>query len=144
MRSLIAKRMKVDNSSMGTTKSEIDKYLSEENEDNINKFYILAWWKVNESCFPILAHLAHDVLAIPRSTVASKSTFSTGGCILDYFRTSLILFMIQTLICTQDWLRWSTPINIEKDVEELAKLEEGKLSYLSMNTSLLVYIISCK
>jgi hypothetical protein len=43
MRSLIAKRMKVDNSSMGTTKSEIDKYLSEENEDNINKFYILAW-----------------------------------------------------------------------------------------------------
>lgn len=32
--------------------------------------------------------------------------------------------MVQALICTQDWLRRSTPINIEEDVEELTKLEE--------------------
>jgi hypothetical protein len=33
--------------------------------------------------------------------------------------------MIQALICTQDWLRRSTPINVDEDAEEIAKLEEG-------------------
>jgi hypothetical protein len=41
--------------------------------------------------------------------------------------------MIQALICTQDWLWRSTPINIEGDVEELEKLED-KLVYLFVNT----------
>jgi hypothetical protein len=118
MRSLIAKKMKVGSGSIGITKSEIDKYLSEDNEDDNNKFDILAWWKVNESRFPILARIARDALAIPISTVASESVFSTGGRILDDFRSSLTPFMVQALICTQDWLRRSTPINIEEDVEE--------------------------
>jgi hypothetical protein len=52
--------------------------------------------------------------------------------------------MIQALIYTQDWLRQSTPINIEGDVEELEKLKEDKLVYLFVNTFLLVYIISSK
>lgn len=124
MRSLIAKKMKVGSGSICITKSEIDKYLSEDNEDDNNKFDILAWWKVNESRFPILARIARDVLAIPISTVASESVFSTGGRILDDFRSSLTPFMVQALICTQDWLRRSTLINIEEDVEELTKLEE--------------------
>jgi hypothetical protein len=41
--------------------------------------------------------------------------------------------MVQALICTQDWLRRSTLINIEEDVEELTKLEEGKLVYFFVN-----------
>ena len=88
---------------------------------------------MNESRFPILARIARDVLAIPISTVASESVFSTGGRILDDFRSSLTPFMVQALICTQDWLRRSTPINIEEDVEELTKLEEGKLVYFFVN-----------
>jgi hypothetical protein len=33
--------------------------------------------------------------------------------------------MVEALVCTQDWLRRATPINIEENTEELAKLEEG-------------------
>lgn len=48
-------------------------------KDDNNKFDIRAWWKVNESKFPIFACLARDVLAIPVLAIASKSIFSTGG-----------------------------------------------------------------
>lgn len=51
------------------------------------------------------ARLARDVLAIPISTVASESAFSTSGRILDDFRTSLTPFMLEALVCGQDWLR---------------------------------------
>jgi len=89
------------------------------------KFDILAWWKGQSTRFPILSTMARDVLAIPISTVASESAFSTSGRILDDFRTSLTPFMVEALVCTQDWLRRATPINIEENTEELAKLEEG-------------------
>jgi hypothetical protein len=67
----------------------------------------------------VLAHLARDVLAIAISTVASKSVVSTSGRILDDFCTSLTPFMLEVLVCTQDWLRRSTPIDIQENMEEL-------------------------
>jgi hypothetical protein len=63
---------------------------------------ILAWWKVNSNRFLVLGHIARDVLAIPITTVASESAFSICECILDDFRTSLTLFMLEALVCTQD------------------------------------------
>ena len=44
------------------------------------------------------------MLAIPVSTVASELAFSTGGPILDPLRSSLAPEMVQSLICTQNWL----------------------------------------
>ncbi|KAL5716878.1 hypothetical protein ACHQM5_009989 [Ranunculus cassubicifolius] len=49
--------------------------------------------------------MARDVLAIPASTVASESVFSTGGRVLDKYRSSMGLDTAQGLICGQDWLR---------------------------------------
>ena len=69
--------------------------------------------------------MAQDILAIPISTVASESVFSTSGRILDDFRTSLTPFMLEALVCTQDWLRRSTPINIQENIEELTIIEKG-------------------
>ena len=71
------------------TKKELDKYLSEDLDDA--DFNILDWWKVNSHRFLILSQLARDVLAMPISTVASESAFSTGGRVLDAYRGSLIL-----------------------------------------------------
>ena len=69
------------------------------------QFDILTWWKLNGPRYPILSQIAKDVLAIPVSTVASESAFSTGGRILDPFRSSLTHKTVESLICTQNWLR---------------------------------------
>jgi hypothetical protein len=125
LKQVIAKKMKLTNSSNNTTKSELDKYLSEDCEDTEKKIDVLIWWKDNAHRLPVLAHMAQDILAIPISTVASESVFSTSGRILDDFRTSLTPFMLEALVCTQDWLRRSTPINIQENIEELTIIEKG-------------------
>jgi hypothetical protein len=120
----IAKKMKLNNCSTSTNKSKLEKYLSEETEDLESKIDILAWWKVNSNRFPVLGHMACDVLAIPITTVASESAFSTGGRILDDFHTSLTPFMLEALVYTQDWLRRPT-IDIKESMEDLAIIEKG-------------------
>ena len=70
------------------TKLEVDKYLLESCEDVLDeKFDILAWWKVNSPQYRVLSRIARHVLAIPVSTVASKSAFSTASRVLDPFRS---------------------------------------------------------
>ncbi|KAL6638261.1 hypothetical protein ACP70R_025833 [Stipagrostis hirtigluma subsp. patula] len=128
MKSKVAKRMRLNNGSSSCSRgcrTELDKYLAEECEEDTKKFDILAWWKGQTSRFPILSKLARDVLGIPISTVASESAFSTSGRILDDFRTSLTPFMVEALVCTQDWFRRGTPVSIVENTEELAKLEEA-------------------
>jgi hypothetical protein len=122
----IAKKMKLNNCSTSTNKSELEKYLAEETEYPESKMDILAWWKVNSNRFPVLGHMARDVLAIPITTVASESAFSTGGHILDDFRTSLTPFMLEALVCTQDWLQRPT-VDIKESTKELTIIEKGMI-----------------
>ncbi|CAL1376647.1 unnamed protein product [Linum trigynum] len=70
-------------------KSELEKYLHEEDELMVLKFDVLGWWKVNILRFPALSMMAKNVLAVPISIVASEYAFSAGGRILDDFRSSL-------------------------------------------------------
>ncbi|XP_052483295.1 zinc finger BED domain-containing protein RICESLEEPER 3-like [Gossypium raimondii] len=49
--------------------SELDKYLAEANEEFVEDFDILLWWKVNSLRFPTLSKIARDVLAILLTTV---------------------------------------------------------------------------
>jgi hypothetical protein len=125
LKEVVAKRMKLGAGSSNNIKSELDKYLAEETENTDMKIDLLVRWKACEQRFPILSRMARDVLAIPISTVASESAFSTSGRILDDFRSSLTPFMLEALVCTQDWLRWAIPIDIEENLEELIMLEKG-------------------
>jgi hypothetical protein len=125
LKEVVAKRMKLGAGSSSNTKSELEKYLAGDTEEADMKIYLLVWWKACKQRFPFLSRMAHDVLAIPISTVASESAFSTSGRILDDFHSSLTPFMLEALICTQDWLRWSVPIDIEENLEELILLEKG-------------------
>lgn len=61
--------------------------------------------------------IARDVLASPVSTVSSESAFSTGGRVLDTFRSSLSAKMVEALICAQSWLSQPTFKLKELDVD---------------------------
>jgi hypothetical protein len=68
-------------------------------------FDILTWWKMNETQFPSLSKLAKIVLMAPASSVASESAFSTGGRVLDDYRSRLNETTVEALVCAQDWMR---------------------------------------
>ena len=81
-------------------KSELDRYLEDACELHDSNFESLLWWKDQTKRYLILQKMAKDVVAILISTIASESAFSTGGRILDDFRTSLTPKMAEALICT--------------------------------------------
>ncbi|CAH9090034.1 unnamed protein product [Cuscuta epithymum] len=85
---LVKDRVKQMSGSQHNSRSEFDRYLDEERGDDEEKD-VLTWWKIHSPRFPVVARMARDILAIPVSTVASESAFSTGGRTLDQFRSSL-------------------------------------------------------
>ncbi|KAK9233093.1 hypothetical protein WN943_023342 [Citrus x changshan-huyou] len=80
--------------------------------------------EVNSANYPILSSIARDVLAIPVSTVASKSAFSTGGRILDQYRSSLTPDMVEALVLLQNWLRTSLFMDTTADLNKLVEDNE--------------------
>jgi hypothetical protein len=48
--------------------------------------------------------MAHDILSIHVSIVASYSIFSVGGCVIDQYTSSLKPDIVKVLVCTGDWL----------------------------------------
>ncbi|XP_055960801.1 zinc finger BED domain-containing protein RICESLEEPER 2-like [Mercurialis annua] len=110
----------------GSKKNELEIYLSEAVVANDASFDILRWWTLNSERFPVLSRMARDILAVQVSTVASESAFSTGGRVLDDFRSCLTPKIVEALVCIQDWLRDpSKPVSIEESLEELEQHEEG-------------------
>ena len=89
---------------------------------------------LNSLRYLVLSKVAKDVLAIPSSTLASESTFSTRGRTFDRFRSSLTP-AAEVLICCQDWLRKSNkPIELEESIEALENFESGMSQfYCSIN-----------
>ncbi|CAI0459842.1 unnamed protein product [Linum tenue] len=113
------KREAIRKGTRKSSKSEFDRYLEEEeedeevtramvgSEDDEYKFDILGWWSRSGMKYPIIFEMARDIFAVPISTVASESAFSTGGRVLDLFRTSLSTEVVEALICCEDWIRSS-------------------------------------
>ncbi|KAF7820963.1 zinc finger BED domain-containing protein RICESLEEPER 2-like [Senna tora] len=85
-------------------KTDLDKYLETDAIDDAPSFDVLTWWRENATKYKLVSLIARDVLAMPMSIVASESAFSTGGRVLDVFRSSLSPKMTEALICTQNWL----------------------------------------
>ncbi|CAN0925083.1 Putative AC transposase [Linum grandiflorum] len=124
-----------------SSRTELELYLKADREPYDPKskhmFDILGWWKTNSVKYPILSDIARDILAVPISTVPSESAFSTGGRVLDSFRSSLSLQIVEALICCGDWIRSSKPLQND-DEEDLTvlldaqdELEDGMLFFLS-------------
>lgn len=86
-------------------KSQLDLYLEEPCFPLKHEMDVLEYWNETSKRYPDLAKMARDLLAIPVSTVASESTFSTGRRVISPFRSSLKPNTVQALICLQDWMR---------------------------------------
>jgi hypothetical protein len=113
-------------------KNELEKYLDEPNFDDDGNFDVLLWWKENFLNYPVLSKMARDVFATPVSTVAPESAFSTGGRILDSFRSCLNPEMAEALICAQNWLMASlNQLKDQKIWKHLKKLLEIVILYLN-------------
>jgi hypothetical protein len=103
-------------------KLDLDIYLEEDvcigdkddsGEDIDNEFEALAWWTFNALKYRILSKMAKDILAVPITTVASESSFSAGGRVIDPHWASLKTETVQMLFV---WLRLgeSNPWSQEK------------------------------
>ncbi|KAM0898877.1 hypothetical protein ACQ4PT_021666 [Festuca glaucescens] len=84
---------------------EIENYLSDDLVPYTEKFNVLDWWKVAGTRYPTLRKVARDIFAIPITSVASESAFSTSGRIVNEHRSRLTSHMLEVLMCYQDWLR---------------------------------------
>ena len=86
-------------------KSELDAYLDEKVLPRTDEFFdICNYWKVTGFKYPMLNKIARDIFAVPISTVASESAFSTGGRHVGSHRSRLHPTTLEALVCTQSWL----------------------------------------
>ncbi|KAK2415525.1 zinc finger BED domain-containing protein RICESLEEPER [Trifolium repens] len=98
-------RIRVKRRQIEQKSSELVRYKEDEVEDDYEGFDLLKWWKSKTSKYFVLSLMARDILAIPISTVSSESAFSTGGRVLDPYRSSLKAETVEALICTQNWIK---------------------------------------
>ncbi|KAK1396594.1 BED-type domain-containing protein [Heracleum sosnowskyi] len=85
-------------------KSKLDLYLEEPRLNRDAELNILEFWGKNESKYVELSYMAVDILSVPLTTVASESTFSIGGRILNKWRSSYLPENVEVLITTRSWL----------------------------------------
>ncbi|KAL5713075.1 cellulase [Ranunculus cassubicifolius] len=112
--------------------NDLDKYLNDSVVDEDGSvFNALEWWREKVTTYHALAFVARDVLTIPITSVASECAFSTAGRVLDPFRSSLTPTIVESLVCTQDWLRSPIPlIDVEEQLESLEEIERVVLEEL--------------
>nr|KAJ0195264.1 hypothetical protein LSAT_V11C700377110 [Lactuca sativa] len=91
--------------------SELDNYLKEKLLPKDMELDLLAF-------YPTLQRIAKDILAIPVSTVASESAFSTSGRLVSPHCIRLHLKTLEALMCAQKTEAYCCSVEFDYDVEE--------------------------
>jgi hypothetical protein len=68
-------------------------------------YEILQWWVLNSARYPMLSNIVRNVMAVPASSVASESAFSTCMRVIADHRTSLGPEAVEALMCFGDWIK---------------------------------------
>jgi hypothetical protein len=98
----------LESSATEGSKSELLIYLDEPNVPSSDKnFSLLRYWQQHVHRFPVVSSMAKRFLVVLASSVSSESTFSTGGRVVDDYRSSLKPSTVQALICASSWIRGS-------------------------------------
>jgi len=84
-------------------RSEFDWYLESPTMDLNIDLDILEFWSAMSKCCPDLASMARDILAVPISTVPSKSAFNTREKVLNRRRGTLEPDLLEMLTSLHDW-----------------------------------------
>ncbi|XP_070047045.1 zinc finger BED domain-containing protein RICESLEEPER 2-like [Nicotiana tomentosiformis] len=101
------------------TRSELDVYLEESLLPSTPSFDSLSWQKTNGLKFPTLQKMARDLLAIPVSTVASESAFSTSGRLISPHRSRLHPTTLEALVCARTWL-WNEINGLTSSIDKVS------------------------
>lgn len=59
---------------------------------------LLHWWGEHEKTLPLLSKLARTILAIPASSAAAESNFSTAGYVLSPQRSQLNTSLVRSIL----------------------------------------------
>jgi hypothetical protein len=86
-------------------RTELDLYLEEPTLPRTQELDIINWWQYAGIKYPTLRKIARDIMAIPVTTVASESVFSTGGRVISPHRSRLAPKTVEGLMCMQAWSR---------------------------------------
>nr|GEY14939.1 zinc finger BED domain-containing protein RICESLEEPER 2 [Tanacetum cinerariifolium] len=101
------------------SESELTRYLNEPRIRYTRDFDILEWWKLNAPRFPIVSRMEKDILPIQITMMAAESAFSTGGRVLNPYRTNMSYPVVEALIYNQDWVRKSRKAIIDDNADIL-------------------------
>ena len=71
--------------------------------EDLSKFDLLNWWKINEYVYPTLSKIAKDFLSIQSTSVSSEQLFSESKLVITDRRNRLNEDTIQYLMCLRSW-----------------------------------------
>uniref|UniRef100_A0ACD5Y5K0 Uncharacterized protein n=2 Tax=Avena sativa TaxID=4498 RepID=A0ACD5Y5K0_AVESA len=91
--------------SSSQVRTELDLYLEEDLLPRTQELDIIGWWKYGGIKYPTLQMIAHDILPIPVTSVASECVFSASGRLISPHRSRLAPKISEALMCMQSWSR---------------------------------------
>ncbi|GJQ97563.1 zinc finger BED domain-containing protein RICESLEEPER 2 [Tanacetum coccineum] len=125
--------------------SEYERYINSDlvtllDNSKFAAFDLLGFWKAKESMFPVLSHMAMDIISVQATSVASESAFLTSGRVLSIRRTRLTPTSLEMCMCLKDHLDaqerkqhksgLENPIDFEEEILD-AEVQQNEAILLS-------------